>query len=226
LKKKGSDSSSNNRKTAGELSLKALADNTKYDPLEVGHALTEDIYEQLCICAERHEKVFGEDEFFLVIIVAGDPLIKNVRRHKYCALLFLPQPRPQQTIFLYNRHTQKFRRLWSLPDAKTMAVVDTMDYVAPQWENTKRWVRYFYAGNFFNDIRHETGITHLSEKEFIEDTYAEEIVRQARLKDLDERDSLNANREKSIEPVFKDSAPGLSNPFDFSKIMTNQVINS
>lgn len=191
------------RKTAGELSLKAKADTTKYDPLEVAHALTDDVYEQLCICADRHEKIFAEDEFFLVIIVAGDPLIQNVRRHKYCALLFLPQPRPQQTVFLYNRHTQKFKRLWSMPDAKTMAVIDEADYVAPQWQNTKRWVRSFYNGTFFEDIRKEYNITHLAELEY-----------------------LDAHREEFAKAGLKEPPSGYSEPFDFSKIMTNQVINS
>ncbi len=186
------------RETAGELSIKAANDTTKYDPIEVGHALTDEVYDQLCICADRHEKIIAEDEFFLVIIVAGDPLIKNVRRHKYCALLFLPQPRPQQTVFLYNRHTQRFRRLWSLPDARTMAIIDELDHVAPRWQNTKTWVRFFYSGDFFNHIRKETGITHLAEHEF-----------------------LSAHAHEKVEPTSDNGAPGFSNPFDFSKITTN-----
>ncbi len=185
------------RKTAGELSLKAASDTTKIDPLEVAHALTDDVYEQLCICAQRHLPIISEDEFFIVLIVAGDPLIRNVRRHKYCALIHLPQPRPQQTVFLYNRHTNKFKRLWSMPDAKTMAVIDEMGYVAPQWQNTKRWVRSFYAGTFFEDIRKEHGIKHLSESEFL-DSHHDELVKMG----------------------FKNPSSSVSNAFDFTKLMT------
>lgn len=196
------------RKTAGELSLKAASDSTRYDPLEVANALTEDVYEQLCICAQRHLSIIAEDEFFVVIIVAGDPLLWNARRHKYCALIHLPQPRPQQTVFLYNRHTNKFKRLWSMPDARTMAVIDEMDYVAHNWEATKRWVRSFYNGTFFEDIRKEHGIKHLAEKEF-----------------------LDSHREELVKAGLKDPSTRLSNPFDFSKIMTgseesNKVIDS
>ncbi len=190
------------RKTAGELSLKATCDSTRYDPLEVAHALTDDVYEQLCICAQRHLPIIAEDEFFVVIIVAGDPLIQNLRRHKYCALIHLPKPRPQQTVFLYNRHTQKFKRLWSMPDAKTMAVIDEMNYVAPQWQDTKRWVRSFFKGTFFEDIRKEHGIKRLSEKEFL-DLHHEELVKSG----------------------LKNTDPNISQPVDFSKVMTNEVVN-
>jgi len=183
------------RKTAGELSIKAASDTTRYDPLEVAHALTKDVYEQLCICAQRHLPIIAEDEFFIVVIVAFDPLIQNARRHKYCALIHLPQPRPQQTVFLYNRHTNKFRRLWSMPDAKTMAVIDEMTYVAPEWQDTKRWVRSFYAKTFFEDIRHEHGIKHLSEKEFL-DSHHDELVK------------AGGNKP----------SPSLADSFDFTKI--------
>lgn len=199
---------SKKRKTAGELSLKAASDSTRYDPLEVAHALTDDVYEQLCLCAQRHLPIIAEDEFFIVVIVAGDPLLVNARRHKYCALIHLPKPRPQQSVFLYNRHTQRFIRLWSMPDAKTMAIIDEMTHVAPEWQDTKRWVRSFYAGTFFSDIRHEHGIKHLSEKEFL-DLHHDELVKSG----------INKPR------------PGLSDPFDFSKIMAapqelDKVVNS
>ncbi len=193
---------SKKRKTAGELSIKAASDSTRYDPLEIAHALTDGVYAQLCICAERHLPIIAEDEFFIAVIVAGDPLIKNLQRHKYCALIHLPQPRPQQAVFLYNRHTQKFKRLWSMPDAKTMAIIDEMPFVAPEWQDTKRWVHSFYAGTFFEDIRREHGIKHLSEKEYL-DCYREELVKAG----------------------FKNSDSGLAQPFDFSKIMTNEIID-
>ena len=65
-----------------------------------------------------------------------------------------------------------------MPDAKTMAVIDEMTYVAPEWQDTKRWVRSFYAKTFFEDIRHEHGIKHLSEKEFL-DLHHDKLVKAA-----------------------------------------------
>ena len=191
------------RQTAGQLSLKAREDTTKYDLLEVGHALTDDIIEQLQICAERHDKIIGEDEYFLVMIVAGDPLILGIRRHKYCALMFLPQPRPQQVVFLYNRHTQQIRRLWSMPDAKVMAVIGTMTRVDKRWQQTKGWVDAFYAGKFFEYIRQETGIKHLSEREFL-DLHSKEIVEFA---------------PQQLDSVIPDA-------FDFSKISIDHIVNT
>ncbi len=190
------------RKTAGELSLKASSDVTKYDPLEVGEALTEDVYEQLMLCAEAHEKIFNEDEFFIVLIIAGDPLIQNVRRHKYCALLYLPQPRPQQTVFLYNKKTQAIRRLWALPNALVMATISEMKHVAPQWKTTKSWSDAFYSGKFHEYIRMQHKIDYLTEKEFLE-----------------------VNRDKLIKSGCKDVETFPADPFDFSKIMTEKIID-
>jgi hypothetical protein len=83
-----------------------------------------------------------------------------------------------------------------------MAVIDEMPAVGKQWRDTKRWVHSFYAATFFEDIRKEHDIKHLSEREFL--------------------DVLN---EEVVEPTFENCAPGLSKPFDFSKIMANEVIN-
>src|ERR1700678_2462524 len=79
--------------TAGEKSLKAASDETKYDSLEVGYALTEDIAKELAICAERHNSIFDEDEYCVGYLLATDPLLKNVMRRKFFAMLYLPSPR-------------------------------------------------------------------------------------------------------------------------------------
>lgn len=189
--------------TAGELDQKCARDSTKYDPLEVGHALTDDIIDQLLICAQRHEKIFAENEFFLGLVVAYDPLIKHVRRHKYFALLHLPKPRPQQTIFLYNKQTQKIKRLWSLPDAKVMATISEMAYVAPQWVNTKGWCDAFFDGTFWDHIRSQHSICHLSELEYLE-----------------------TNRHELIKSGCKDSETLIPEPFDFAKIRIEKIVDT
>lgn len=191
------------RKTAGEMSLKALSDKSKYDPLEIGHALTDDVYQQLEICAKKHDKIFNEEEYCIGLIVASDPLIKGIRRHKYFAFLYLPQPRPQQSVFLYNKKTQKFRRLWSLPDAKTMAIISEMTHVAPIWRNTKSWCDAFFSRDFFKFIRCQHNISLLSESEY-----------------------LQANREKLIKSGCKEVDTLSADPFDFSKITIKNIVNS
>ena len=83
-----------------------------------------------------------------------------------------------------------------MPDAKTMAVIDEMPYVDIKWQDTKRWVRSFYAHTFFEDIRQEHGIKHLSEKEYLE-----------------------LHRDELIKAGCNPTSSGLADPFDFSKIM-------
>ena len=184
------------------MSLKAASDNTVYDPLEVAHALTDDICEQLRICAHTHSKIFDEDEFFLILVIASDPLIQGIRRHKYTAFPYMPQPRPQQTVFLFNKQTGSCKRLWSLPNAKTMAIISEMSYVAPEWTNTKYWCDAFFDHSFFNAIRKQYGIDNLSEREY-----------------------LNAHRSELIQAGCNEIEGDSTDSFDFSKVAIQKVID-
>lgn len=191
------------RKTAGELSLKAASDNTKYDPLEIGYALCDDVVKQLYICAERHEKIFNEDEFFLCLFIASDPLIKGVRRHKYAAFLHMPSPRPNQSCYLYNKKTQEIKRLWTLPNPLVMAKISEMPYVSPQWQMTKGWCDAFYEKSFWDHIRSQNNISHLSEHEY-----------------------LDSNREELIKSGCKESESVPTDAFDFSKVTIEKIIDT
>ncbi len=190
------------RKTAGQMSLKAKADNSIYDPLEVGHALTDEVCNQLRICAETHAKIFDEDEFFIALVVASDPLIQLVRRHKYAAFLYMPKPRPQQSVFLYNKKTGDCFRLWSLPDAKTMAVISVLSSVSNKWKATKYWADSFFNGTFFQNIRAQYKISHLSEREYL-DLHRPELI-------------------KASGDQLESSSP---DPFDYSKITVKQIVD-
>lgn len=191
------------RKTAGQLSLKASSDNSIYDPLEVGYALCDDVINQLHRCALRHTSVFDEDEYFLCLIVAGDPLIHNVKRHKYAAFIHLPSPRPEQSTYLYNKKTQKIKRLWSLPNAKMMAIISEMPQVDKQWQMTKKWCDSFFNKTFWEDIRSQYGIKHLSEYEY-----------------------LNAHREELVKAGCKESETLIPQPFDFSKVSVDKIVDT
>src|SRR5208337_4131248 len=91
------------RKTAGELANKALSDTTKYDALEVGHALADDIEKHLYESVRKHRDIIDELEYCVVMIVAKDPLIHNLQRRKFYCWPYLPSPRPNQAVFLYNK---------------------------------------------------------------------------------------------------------------------------
>lgn len=192
------------RKTAGELSVKASGDTAKYNSLEVGHALTNDIAKELIECAHRHNAIFDEEEFCVGYVIAGDPLIHNVMRRKFFAMLYLPSPRPNQAVFLYNKRKDQFiKRLWVLPNAATMAELSEMPSVHTSWQTMKQWSDAFFGLRFWNFIRNQHTISMLSESEY-----------------------LNANRQKLIEAGCKEVEPGHTESFDFSKISVNQVVDT
>lgn len=192
------------RKTAGELCLKASRDETDYDLLEVGHALTEDIAKELVDVVRRHNPIFDEKEYCVGYLIATDPLLKNVMRRKFFAMLYLPSPRPNQAVFLYNKEKDQFvKRLWVLPNAKTMAILSETPIVDKKYQSMKAWSDAFFEGKFWQFIRKQHDINLLSDIEY-----------------------LNANREKLIKSGCKESKTRLSYAFDFSKITGNQVVNS
>lgn len=191
------------RKTAGELSLKAASDNSKYDPLELGYALTEDVVKDLYECANRHKHIIDEPEYFVVLQRAGDCMIKNVLRLKYYADLYMPSPRPEQSVYLFNKQTDKLKRLWSLPNAATMALISQETIVDKKWAQTKRWVDAFYKLKFWETIRNENKFTHLSKIEYI-----------------------NLHRDELVKAGAKDGAPPGPEPFDFSKVQIDHIVDT
>lgn len=192
------------RKTAGELSLKAASDKTKYDEIEVAYALTEDIAEQLAICARRHNSIFDEDEYCIGYVLASDPLIKGIMRKKYFAMLYLPSPRPEQAVFLYNKKKDQFvKRLWVLPNAAKMAVLSEMTSPPIKYLQMKGWCDAFFNKTFWPYIRKEHGISMLSELEY-----------------------LNAHREELIKAGAKEIDPSFTESFDFGKVSIEKIVDT
>lgn len=64
------------------------------------------------------------------------------------------------------------------------------------------WCRAFYDGYFYDLIRSMHGITYQTEREY-----------------------LNTHREKLIKAGVQDVDTPISEPFDFSKVAVNKVIN-
>jgi hypothetical protein len=190
-------------KTAGELAVKANQDQTVYDSIEVGHALTEDVLEELQKVVQKHDLLFGEDEYFVVIQLAGDPLLATLMRRKFYAYLYMPDPRPRQTVFLYSKAKQRFlKRLWVLPDVISMETFCEITNVAPKYQTMQNWSKAFYAGKFWELIRQEAGISHLSKSEYLE-----------------------ANRAKLVEATGNKVEVLGTDAFDFSKVAIQKVID-
>jgi hypothetical protein len=194
----------NKNKTAGELSIKAASDKTKYQSMEVAMALTADIEEQLYICAANHNPIFAEEEYCIGYVLATDPLIHNVMRRKFFAMLYLPSPRPSQTIFLYNKTLGRIvKRLWCLPNAMTMAELSSAKNVHPSWGRMKGWCDAFFKLQFWPYIRKESGTDMLSETEYLQ-RYRKELI---------------AASPNQVNPLFTE-------PLDPVQAMINKVIHS
>lgn len=193
------------RKTAGELANKALSDNTNYNMLELGHALCDDIEEQLNICIGNYKNMIDEDEFCVVMQYALDPLIKNVKRRKFFCWPYLPSPRPDQTVFLYNKKLDKIiKRLWVLPSAARMAqLASTKCFVPKEYQTMQAWSVAFFKGQFWEYIRYDQQINLLSEKEYI-----------------------SAHRDELLKAGCKLPSSDVSEAFDFSKIEIKNVVDT
>lgn len=193
------------RITAGELSNKAFSDTTKYDALEVGHAMSDDIESQLYESIQKHKNIIDEDEFCVVMVIAKDPLIKNLIRRKFYCWPYLPSPRPNQSVFLYNKRLDRItKRLWVLPSDMVMAeLAGTNVIVDKRYQTMQAWSVAFFKGSFWDYIRYEHEINMLSEHEYF----------------LEHREELIKAGCKVLDSTYSD-------PFDFDKIQIDKIIDT
>lgn len=202
------------RKTAGALQLQAASDPTRYNAMEVAQAMCDDIVEQLRECAHKHYDFFDIPSFCIVMLLASDPLIKGLMRRKFYAWGFLPQPRPQQSVFLFTKATSKKEdtliRLWTLPDAMKMATISETMIAPKNSRDVKYWCDLFYEGVdlkdpsvFWNGIRKQHKIEMLAEAEYLD--------RKGR--------KVTHSLSDEVCPLGTDS-------FDFFKGMPKQIIHA
>lgn len=194
---------SENRKTAGELSKKAASDTTKYDAREVGHAIADDITKHLWESINIYRDMIDEDEFCVVMIIAKDPLIPNLIRRKFYCWPYLPQPRPNQTVLLYDKQADTItKRLWVLPSDVVMAELASLYHVDNRYKKMQAWSIAFFEGKFWEYIRYEHDIDMLSETEY-----------------------LALHRDELLKAGCKLPYSSFSEPFDFSKIGVKKVVD-
>lgn len=192
------------RVSAGELSKKAMSDTSNYNAFDIGHAMSKDIESHLYESAIKHESVIQEDEYCVVMVIAKDPLIKNLIRRKFYCWPYLPKPRPNQVVFLYNKRLGRLtKRLWVLPSDMVMAELASLAIVDKTYKTMQAWSVAFFEGKFWEYIRYESGIDMLSEHEYF-------------LK----------HREELIKAGCKVPGPGDTEPFDFDKINIEKVIDT
>lgn len=192
------------RVTAGELARKAISDQTKYDALEVGHAMADDIEKHLYESVNIYDSMIDEKEFCVVMIIAKDPLIKNLTRRKFYCWPYLPAPRPNQAVFLYNKEACRIvKRLWVLPSDMVMAELASLQVVDNTYKTMQAWSVAFFEGKFWEYIRWEHDIDLLSEHEY-----------------------LLKHREEFFKAGCQIPEPGYTEPFDFDRIQIEKVVDS
>lgn len=192
------------RISAGELSRKASSDTTKYDALEVGYGMTEDIGKKLRICIDNHKHIIDEPEFCVIMQKGEDKIIKNLIRRKFYCWPYLPSPRPNQAVFLYNKAKDDItKRLWILPNAIRMATLAENISVKKEDLTMQAWSIAFFKGRFWEYIRHEHDIDMLSEHEY-----------------------FLANRDELLKAGCKLPDSTMTNPFDFDKISIEKIIDT
>lgn len=191
--------------TAGELSKKALSDTTKYDALEVGHALSDDIGVHLREAIDNYKNIINEPEFCVVMVIATDPLIKNAMRRKFYCWPYLPKPRPNQSVFLYNKAKDDIiKRLWVLPSAMVMAELAGTDVIVhKRYQTMQAWSVAFFKGTFWEYVRHDQQINLPSEREY-----------------------FLAHREELIKAGCQLPESGSTEAFDFDKIHIKNVVDT
>lgn len=188
------------RKTAGQLSLEAARDTTRYDGREIVEAQFHNIGDMVFESARNHRSIIDEDEYCVVMVRAGDPLIKGVVRQKYYSYPYLPSPRPEQAVWLYNKVRDDVKFLWSLPPAKVMAAITEAGVVSKKWQRTQDWCQAFFEGSFWHFIRQQHGIDLLSEHEYL-NTHRQELI------------DASGDQQSSVVPEA----------FDFSKIKVDHI---
>ena len=208
------------RKSAGELSKKSLSDTTKYNALEVGHALADEIMPQLRICIENHKTIINENEFCIVMLISKDPLISNLMRRKFYAWPYLPKPRPNQSVFLYNKGKDQItHRLWILPSDMVMAELHELTHVDKRYQTMKAWSDAFYKGWKYDKV---TRSFYNSDP-----CYFWNYVRKDQKIDMpSEHEYFLKHREELIQAGCQIPDSTYSEPFDFGKVAIEKIIDT
>jgi hypothetical protein len=213
------------RQTAGTISNKLIKDQTKYNSLEVGHAMTDDIMPHIRQCIENHKTIIDENEFCIVMLIAKDPLLASVVRRKFYAWPYLPKPRPNQAVFLYNKGLDRItKRLWVLPSDVVMAELHSLSHVDKRYKTMKAWSDAFYKGwKFVKTPGSKDPCKFFNTDPF----YFWKFVRNDQKIDMpSEHEYFLEHREELIKAGCQVPDSGDTEAFDFSKIHIKQVVDA
>lgn len=214
--------------TAGEVSHKLKKDTTKYNAREVGHAMVDVIGPHLRTTIEKYKPMIDEAEFCVVMLIGEDALIKGVKRRKFYCWPYLPKPRPNQSVFLYDRAKDDLtKRLWILPSDMVMAELTSLPTVDKRYANLKKWSEWFFHGwRFYADPKDPKN---MDKGRWINTTpsYFYQKIREEHSITLEsEHEYALSHRDELMQAGCKIPESFDPEPFDFSKIAIKQVIDT
>lgn len=159
-------------KTAGVLHNElGTKESEKCTHLDLGYAFTDETYKGVIECIDRHWTTFGDHvKKFCVfcVLTPGEGNLKYVVRRKFAAWPYLPDPMPNQSVWLIDKENETALFLWALPTPEKMAELSEMYTYMAEERRTKIWCDSFFKGFpvFWESIRKMHQIDLLSESEF------------------------------------------------------------
>lgn len=166
------------KKTTAQINNENLKDTTNYDAMEIAEQGVNTLEKQLQIAIDRGRQQFSENVFSVIMLFKQDPRQTTVLKRVFTASPFMPKPRPDQAVWVYNRITDKLTFMWSLPNAHITSCLSVMLAPPKYWQRTATWCRAFFEGRLVDLIRKETGITLETEREFLR-SHREELAKMA-----------------------------------------------
>lgn len=216
------------RKTAGEISRNLKKDTTKYDALEVGHAIADSTEAKLRESIERHKNIIMEDEFCVIMLIGKDPLHTNRVSRKFYCWPYLPKPRPNQSVFFYNKPLDAItKRLWVLPSDMVMAELHSLSHVDKRYQTMKEWSDAFYHG--WKYFKYKDFGMHLDGGYFVNTTpsyFWDYIRKQSDITMLSEHEYLLANKAQLEHACGDHISTDDTDAFDFSKVYIKNVVDT
>jgi len=142
------------KKTVGQASLDLLnKDPDTQDPIELQRAIDHDYEEQIVICAERGKKLY-EGDFYIVVGIKRERLLKNVIRRQIFHRSTCPTPQNDQTVYKYHKNGDRIEFLWVIPSLDTcMTFVNDAHNVAPEEWDLLKFVLEFEDGTLLKKAK-------------------------------------------------------------------------
>lgn len=109
------------KETVGALAMKAAATSDGKDlVMDVAGEMSKDYVEQLYETVDRGRKQYPSTNFYVVVLMKREKLMKNVLRNYFLYRLSAPTPNYEQTVYLYDYKSDELKQLWFVLDKESV----------------------------------------------------------------------------------------------------------